>query len=127
MTKKFYVTSAIPYVNASPHIGHALEFTQTDAIARYHRLLGEDVTVLSGGDENALKNVQAAEAANIPIQEFVDTNTEIFYKLTGKLNCQFDIWQKGSNKKTHFPSSQKLWKLCETAGDIYKKKYEGLY
>jgi len=60
---KFYITTAIPYVNAPPHIGHALEFIQTDVIARYHRLLGDDVLLLSGGDENALKNVQAAKDA----------------------------------------------------------------
>lgn len=127
MTKKFYVTAAIPYVNAAPHIGHALEFVQTDAIARYHKLLGEDVLALSGGDENALKNVQAAEKAGEPVQSFVNKNTEKFLELTKKLNCQFDIWQKGSNQKTHFPSAQKLWELCDKAGDIYKKTYEGLY
>ncbi len=124
---KFYITAAIPYVNAAPHIGHALEFVQTDAIARYQKLLGKDTLTLSGGDENALKNVQAAEAANIPVQKFVDENTEIFFDLTKKLNTQFDVWQKGSNKEKHFPSSQNLWKLCEASGDIYKKKYEGLY
>ncbi|MBI4033058.1 MAG: methionine--tRNA ligase [Candidatus Blackburnbacteria bacterium] len=124
---KFYITGAIPYVNAEPHIGHALEFVQTDTIARYHRLLGEEVLVLSGGDENALKNVQAAEQANAPIQEFVDQNTQRFYELTKKLNAQFDIWQKGSDKKRHYPSSQKLWELCKKNGDIYKKQYTGLY
>ena len=127
MSQKFYITCAIPYVNSSPHVGHALEFVQGDTIARYHRLLGQDTTLLSGGDENALKNVQAAEAADVPVQEFVDKNTEKFLELTKKLNCQFDIWQKGSDQKNHFPSSQKLWELCNKAGDIYKKKYEGLY
>ncbi len=125
--KKFYITAAIPYVNAAPHIGHALEFVQTDVIARFHKLLGEETLMLSGGDENALKNVQAAEVAGIPIQDFVDKNTQIFHKLTHKLNTEFDIWQKGSNKEKHFASSQKLWKLCEESGDIYKKEYEGLY
>jgi len=125
--KKFYITAAIPYVNAAPHIGHALEFVQTDVIARFHKLLGEETLMLSGGDENALKNVQAAEVAGIPIQEFVDKNTQIFHKLTHELNTEFDIWQKGSNKEKHFASSQKLWKLCEESGDIYKKEYEGLY
>lgn len=127
MAKKFYITAAIPYVNAKPHIGHALEFIQTDTIARYHRLLGEDVLSLSGGDENALKNVQASEAAGTPVQEFVDKNNEYFQDLSLKLNAKFDVWQKGSDKDHHFPSSQKLWELCEGAGDIYKKKYEGLY
>lgn len=124
MTKKFYITAAIPYVNAKPHIGHALEFAQTDAIRRYHKLLGEDSISLSGGDENALKNVQAAEKAGVPVQEFVDTNTELFRKLAIALNAEFDAWQKGSDEK-HHKSAQKLWKLCEK--DIYKKKYEGLY
>ncbi len=127
MANKYYITAAIPYVNAKPHIGHALEFVQVDAIARYQKLLGSEVLSLSGGDENALKNVQAAETAGKPVQEFVDKNTQSFLELTKNLNCQFDIWQKGSDQKHHFPSSQKLWKLCEEAGDIYKKKYEGLY
>lgn len=125
--KKVYITCAIPYTNSRPHIGHALEFVQGDTIARYHRLLGEDVTLLSGGDENALKNVQAAEAAGEPVQEFVDKNNKLFEELTKKLNCQFDIWQKGSDLKHHFPSSQKLWELCDKAGDIYQKEYSGLY
>lgn len=125
MNKKFYITAAIPYVNAKPHIGHALEFIQVDALARYHRLLGEDVLSLSGGDENALKNVQAAEEAGEDIQAFVDKNTELFRQLAIALNAEFDVWQKGSDQVHHFPSVQKLWKLCSK--DIYKKKYEGLY
>lgn len=127
MTKKFYITCAIPYVNAAPHIGHALEFVQGDVIARTHRLLGEHVRLLSGGDENALKNVQAAEKAGVPIQTFIDDNTQKFLDLTRALGCQFDIWQKGSDRKHHFPSSQELWNRCKNAGDIYKKSYEGLY
>lgn len=127
MKNKFYITCAIPYVNSRPHVGHVLEFVQTDVIARYHKLLGEEVLLLSGGDENALKNVQAAEKAHIPIQQFVDQNTQIFLELTKKLNTNFDVWQKGSDQKTHYPSSQKLWELCVKNGDIYKKSYEGLY
>ena len=112
MTKKFYITAAIPYVNAAPHIGHALEFIQVDVVARYHKLLGEKVTALTGGDENALKNVQAAETANEPVQDFVDKNNKLFVELTNNLNCQFDVWQKGSDQEKHFKSSQKLWELC---------------
>lgn len=122
---KFYITAAIPYVNAKPHIGHALELVQADTIARYHKLLGDETLLLSGGDENALKNVQAAEKAGQPVQEFIDDNNQKFVELTEKLGCHYDIWQKGSDQKTHFPSSQKLWGLC--AKDIYKKKYKGLY
>jgi len=124
---KFYVTCAIPYVNAAPHIGHALEFVQGDVIARYHALLGEKTLLLSGGDENALKNVQAAEKAGTPVQKFIDDNNDKFLAITKALGCRFDVWQKGSDTTHHFPASQKLWELCNTAGDIYKKAYEGLY
>jgi len=127
MNRKFYITAAIPYVNAKPHIGHALEIVQTDTIARYHRLLGEEVVSLSGGDENALKNVQAAEKVGAPIQEFIDQNNQLFIELTRKLNAEYDIWQKGSDKEKHYPASQKLWELCAKNGDIYKKSYKGLY
>lgn len=123
---KFYITNAIPYVNAKPHVGHALEFVQSDVIARFHKILGDDVLLLCGGDENALKNVQTAEKAGEPIQQFVDKNTELFYELSKKLNVQFDVWQKGSSQQ-HFIASQKLWELCEANGDIYKKSYTGLY
>ena len=127
MTKKFYITTAIPYVNAAPHIGHALEFVQADTVARYHQLLGEETCLLSGADENALKNVQAAEKEKMPIQEFIDKNAKKFQDLAKKLSVKIDIFQRGSDKKNHFPSSQKLWRLCADKGDIYQKKYKGLY
>tara|TARA_Y100000310_G_C20698841_1_gene827788 strand:- start:1127 stop:2557 length:1431 start_codon:yes stop_codon:yes gene_type:complete len=123
---KFYITTAIPYVNSFPHLGHALEFVQTDVIARSHRLKGEEILLLSGGDENALKNVQAAEQAGVPVQEFIDKNAQLFLDLAEKLGIRFDVFQKGSSKE-HHESSQKLWELCDKAGDIYKKAYEGLY
>jgi len=127
MSKKFYITTAIPYVNAKPHIGHALEFVQADVIARYHKLIGDNVLLLSGGDENALKNVQAAEKEKIGVQEFIDRNAILFEELAAKLNVTFNVFQKGSDKKHHFQSSQELWKKCYDAGDIYTKSYEGLY
>lgn len=122
---KFYVTCAIPYVNAPPHVGHALEFVQGDVIARYHALLGEETKLLSGGDENALKNVQAADLAGIPVKKFIDANTQKFLDLTKALNCRFDVWQKGSDTEHHFAASQKLWEECTK--DIFQKSYEGLY
>jgi len=124
--KKFYITTAIPYVNAKPHVGHALEFVQADTIARYHRLLGEDARLLSGSDENALKNVQAAEVAGKYVTDFVNENSVLFENLAQKLNVKFDYFQKGSNPD-HYTSSQELWKKCEAKGDIYKKDYSGFY
>lgn len=123
---KFYIHTAIPYVNAKPHIGHALEFVQGDVVARYHRLLGDDVALLSGGDENALKNVQAAEKEGITPQELVDKNAALFADMARVLNVQFDFFQKGSDKN-HYIASQKLWNLCNDNDDIYKKSYTGLY
>ena len=123
---KYYITNAIPYVNARPHIGHALEFIQSDTIARFKKTQGFDVKLLCGGDENALKNVQAAQEVNEPIQEFVDKNNKLFEDLAKNLNTQFDIWQKGSDAK-HHSSSQRLWELCFAENDIYKKSYKGLY
>ena len=123
---KFFLTTAIPYVNAKPHVGHALEFVQADVIRRYHKLLGDETLLLSGGDENALKNVQAAEAAGIDIQSFVDQNSSLFEAAAKKLDVDFDVFQKGSSKE-HFASSQELWQRCFDKGDIYKKEYSGLY
>ena len=93
---KFYITTAIPYVNAKPHIGHALEFVLGDVVARYKKLQGFETRFLSGGDENALKNVQAAEKEKTPVQEFVDKNTKLFEDLAKQLNVQFDVFQKGT-------------------------------
>jgi methionyl-tRNA synthetase len=126
MANKYLITNAIPYVNARPHIGHAMEFVQSDVIARFNRLKGEDVILLCGGDENALKNVQAAEKAGKPVQDFVDENAQYFHEAAEKLNVHFDVWMKGSTPN-HHKSSQKLWELCDKAGDIYKKEYKGLY
>ncbi len=123
---KFYITCAIPYVNAPPHQGHALESIQGDVVARYHKLLGENVILLSGADENALKNVQAAETAKTDVRTFVDQNAKLFEELAKQVNVKFDIFQKGSSEK-HHAASQKLWQLCEENGDIYKKSYKGLY
>lgn len=123
----FYITTAIPYLNARPHIGHALEFVQADVIARFHRVRGDRVRLLSGGDENALKIVQAAEEAGIDIQTFTDANAGLFTDLARKLSVQFDVFQRGSDRIHHYPASQKLWELCDAAGDIYKKSYQGLY
>ena len=127
MVRKFYITNAIPYVNAPPHLGHALEFVQTDTIARYRRLLGEDVFYLTGADENALKNVLAAEEASVPVKSFVDENTAKFEGLRDVLNLSYDDFIRTSDRERHWQGAQRLWQECEKAGDIYQKDYEGLY
>lgn len=125
--KKFYTTTAIPYVNASPHLGHALEFVQTDALRRFHELLGEETFLVTGADENSLKNVQAAEKEGISTQQLCDRNAEKFRELSHKIGLSFDCFRKSTSKTEHIPGVQKLWELCKKSGDIYKKKYKGLY
>ncbi len=127
MTKNtFYITTAIDYVNGAPHIGHAFEKVLADAIARYHRLQEEKVFFLTGTDENAQKNVQAAKKANLPVKEFVDKNSKIFEQLCKKLNISNDRFIR-TTEKEHAKKSQELFQKAYDAGDIYKGKYDGYY
>ena len=123
---KFYITTAIPYVNAKPHVGHALEFVQADTIKRFRKSLGDETLLLSGADENAIKNVQAAEKEKVEVQKFIDIHSREFEVLAEKLNVGFDVFQRGS-ANIHHKASQELWERCFKAGDIYKKTYTGLY
>jgi methionyl-tRNA synthetase len=125
--KKFYLTTAIPYVNGKPHMGHALEYFQADAVRRYHAIRGEKTLLLSGADENALKNVQAAEKEGIPVEEFLARNSFVFKEAFARLGVPLDVFQRGSDKRRHWPGVQRLWQLCFDSGDIYKKSYTGLY
>ena len=126
-TKGFYITTAIPYVNAPPHIGFALELVQADIITRYHKIKGEQVLLLTGADENSLKNVKAAEKLNVSTRELVDKNAAAFKDVADKLNISFDRFVKSSVKGPHWDGVQKIWQLLDKNGDIYKKKYSGLY
>jgi methionyl-tRNA synthetase len=127
MSKKFYITTAIDYVNAKVHLGHSLEKVQADVLARYHRKLGEDVFFLTGTDENAQKNVLAAEKEGISPKKFVDQNANFAKNLWKKFNISFDYFIRTTNKKIHWPGVKKLWIKCKETGDIYKKSYTGLY
>lgn len=124
---KFYITTAIDYVNAKPHIGHALEKIQADVLARYRRIKGDKVWFLTGTDEHGVKIVRAAEAAGENMQEFVDENAEKFKALKEFLNLSWDDFIRTSDKKRHWPGAQALWLKLYEAGDLYKKKYRGLY
>ncbi len=124
---KFYITTAIAYVNAKPHIGFALELLQADVLARYNRLLGKDVFYLTGTDEHGAKIVRAAEAKKKDIKEFTDEIAEEFKKLTKVLNVSNDDFIRTSEQERHWPSVQKIWKKMEENGDLYKKDYIGYY
>jgi methionyl-tRNA synthetase len=124
---KFYVTTSIPYVNAAPHIGFALEAIQADVLARYRRLKGKNVFFLTGTDEHGVKIVRAAEAAGKPPKDFVDGVTEEFKALKKALNLSWDDFIRTSDQKRHWPGAQKLWLKLYNEGKLYKKKYCGLY
>ena len=127
MPTPYFITTAIPYVNARPHLGFALEIVQTDAFARWRRLLGQDVRFLTGTDENSLKNVQAAEREGIPTRDLVERNAAEYYALRDSLNLSFDDFIRTSVEPRHLDGVRKLWAACNRRGDIYKRAYRGLY
>jgi methionyl-tRNA synthetase len=122
-----YLTTAIPYVNAAPHIGFALEMVQADALARFYRLSGEDVRFQAGTDENSIKNVQAADLAGVPVAELVQRNAARFFALKDALDLSFDDFIRTSADARHRPGVERLWRACAGSGDIYKRAYSGLY
>lgn len=124
---KFYITTAIDYVNAKPHIGHTLEKVQADAIARYHRLQGEDVFFLTGTDDHGFKIAQTAKEQKKPVEKFADINSQSFQKLWKALNISNDYFIRTTNEKRHWPTVRKVWRTLEKNGDLYKKEYSGLY
>ena len=120
-----YITTTIPYVNARPHIGHALELVQADVLARHHRGRGDAVRFQAGTDDNSLKNVLAAEAAGVGVREFVDRNAEAFEALGGALSLSVDDFIRTSRDPRHRPGVEAFWRAC--AGDLYRQRYAGLY
>jgi methionyl-tRNA synthetase len=125
--RRFYITTAIPYVNGDPHLGHALEFVQADVLARHRRLRGDNVRFLSGTDDNALKNVDAAFAAGLPVAEFVADKAQRFVDLAEPLQLSNDDFIRTSTDPRHRPGVERLWRACADAGDLYQRDYEGLY
>ncbi len=102
--KKFYIPTSIVYVNQKPHIGFALEIIQADVLARYHRLLGEEVLFLTGTDENGMKNVQAAKEAGKTPEDFTEEISKRVRDLTKILNLSNDDFIRTTNKKRHWPT-----------------------
>ncbi len=126
MSKKFYITTSLPYVNAPPHIGFAMEIIQADVLARYHRLLGDKTFFLTGTDEHGMKLAQAAEQNGVTPRELADQNAEHFRALQKLLMLSNDFFIRTTDE-SHKRGAQKLWKKLVEAGDIYKNAYEGLY
>jgi methionyl-tRNA synthetase len=122
-----YVTVAIPYVNAAPHLGYSYELVEADIYARALRHSGESVRLLGGTDDHSLKNVLAAEAAGQPTPEFVAANARRFEHLAAPLGLSFDDFIHTSTDPRHRPAVEWLWRACAANSDLYRKEYEGQY
>src|SRR5512137_1064496 len=97
----YFISTSIPYVNGRPHIGHAMEYVITDALARARRLFGDDVWFQTGTDDNSLKNVQAAEREGLPVRTLVERNAAVFRELAGRLDISYDGFIRTSADPEH--------------------------
>lgn len=125
--KKFYITTSLVYTNAPPHIGFALESIQADVIARYRRLLGQEVFFLTGTDQHGAKVAKAAEEERKNPKEFVNEISRKVKALKQILHLSYDDFIRTTDRKKHWPAVKKVWLKLKENGDIYKKKYKGLY
>ncbi len=121
-----YLTTTLPYVNAEPHIGHALEFVQADTLARSWRAAGEEVFFVTGADEHGQKILQKANESREDVQAYVDRYAAQFEQLKGSLNLSYDAFVR-TTSPAHVAAAQEMWRRCAASGDIYKKTYAGLY
>lgn len=121
-----YITTTLPYVNADPHIGFAIEIIQADALARHWRAIGHDVFFNTGTDEHGQKIAQKADEAGQDRQAYVDHYAGEFNKLKDALNLSYDRFIRTTDVD-HIAAAQEMWRRCDAAGDIYKQAYNGLY
>lgn len=121
-----YITTTLPYVNADPHIGFAAEIVQADMLARAWRASGEEVFFTTGTDEHGQKIWQKAQEQGEDVRAYVDRYAAEFRKLHDLLALSNDAFIRTTDA-SHVAAAQELWRRCEAAGDIYKKKYIGLY
>ncbi len=122
----FYITTTLPYVNADPHIGFALEAVQADAIARAKRLSGRSVFFNTGADEHGQKIWENAQKQGKDTQTYVDEYAASLQKLEATLNLSYTKFIRTTDP-IHKEAAQELWRRCDATGDIYKKRYTGLY
>ena len=121
---KTYITTAIPYVNGAPHIGHAMDYCLADVFVRYRRLLGDEVRFQAGVDEHGNKIFQKAAELGLPIQEYVDENANKFRGFIKKLGVSTTDFIRTTDPE-HQKRCQEIW--LKLVPHIYKAKYEGWY
>ncbi len=127
MKKSFYITTTLPYVNAEPHVGFAMELIQADIIARWKKSQGYDVFFNTGTDEHGLKIYRKAIEAGKDSQDYVDEYARKFKELQTQLGLDESLHFIRTTDEKHVKAAQALWMKCLENGDIYKKKYKGLY
>lgn len=121
-----YITTTLPYVNADPHVGFALEVVQADALARYWRLLGHEVFFNTGTDEHGQKIAEKADQDGKDRQAYVDHFAGKFGKLKDALDLSYDAFIRTTDEN-HKTAAQEIWKRCAEKGDIEKRTFKGLY
>jgi methionyl-tRNA synthetase len=128
MTQKnnFYITTTLPYVNADPHVGFAMEIVRADVLARYHRSTGQKVFFNTGTDEHGAKIHEAAIADGVSTQAYTDRYARRFRELKLLLNLSVDNFIRTTDEH-HILAAQEFWTRCATNGDIYKKLYRVKY
>lgn len=126
MERNCYITTTIPYVNADPHLGFALELVQADCFARFRRREGDEVFLSTGTDEYGQKIWQKAQKEERDVQEYVDEYAKRFENLVDLLDISIDNFIR-TTSAAHIEASQEFWKRADDNGDIYKKEYVGLY
>lgn len=124
--KAHYISTTLPYVNSDPHIGFAAEIVTADALTRHWRVLGHNVFFNTGTDEHGQKIAEKADEKGESRQAYVDHYAGEFEKLKDLLGLSYDNFIRTTNQD-HKTAAQEIWKRCEAKGDIYKKKYRGLY
>ncbi len=127
MSKSFYITTTLPYVNSDPHVGFAMEIVRADSVARWHKLLGEEVFFNTGTDEHGQKIWQKAKDEGKGAQEYVDSYAEKFKSLIPLLGITNDINFIRTTDEKHVKAAQEFWNRVNASGDIYKKQYSVKY
>lgn len=126
MSRQFSLTTTLPYVNAEPHIGFGLEIVEADVIARYQRMIGNDVIFNTGTDEHGLKIYRAAQESGQSPQEYCDFFAAKFAELRGLLSLSYDRFIRTTDAH-HVAAAQEFWRRSKANGYIYKKLYEVKY
>lgn len=122
-----YLTTAIDYPNAPPHVGHVLEKVLADSVARWWRLSGDEVRFQIGTDEHGVKIQRTAEKEGVTPQQLVDRNVPLFRASYDDLQISYDHFIRTGDRKEHWPTVEVLWRKLQEAGTLEKRTYTGLY